>query len=488
MSRIAAALLLVVQQSPSPFAPFAATSIMVRGLSTVGQPLSKRFDYEPPPWAAGKFQNLPTHGRLHLANLPTPLYQLTPVVGRGISSSSGVGILQRLKEEYGITMFIKRDDMSGGVETGGNKIRKLEFLLAEALAQEMEAVVTIGGEQSNHCRATAAASRMLGLDPHLILRTKRADAIYQAEQDYHQQTKSEDSFASIGTTGNLLFDRMVGSTIYTCTPGEYGRVGSTKLVETLCAHLEEKYADGDGDGDGDESEAKNKIYPIPVGGSNGLGTWGYLDGVEELLEQWHSILGGNEDTEQSTASPPSMDHVIFACGSGGTATGICLGMGLAYQDNNLERPEVHAIGVCDSPDYFYEHVATIADEMGLLLDDSYASTEDFIRQHLTAHQGKGLGYAASSPEELEFVTQFALETGIVLDPVYSGKALYHFVTHTLEDRPEDFRNSNILFWHTGGALGLFDKTSSLFDKLQDIAPAKRLDVYGKGLQGGIDLS
>lgn len=141
---------------------------------------SQAYPYEPPDWAKNVLLNVPKHGRLHLANLPTPLYRIM------------------YKD---LPLYIKRDDMTGGVELGGNKIRKLEFLLADALASDYTAVVTIGGEQSNHCRATAAAARMVGLEPHLILRTKRA-------------------IDDFGYTGNILIDRMVGSTIYTCTPGE----------------------------------------------------------------------------------------------------------------------------------------------------------------------------------------------------------------------------------------------------------------------------
>jgi len=142
--------------------------------------------YDPPSWAQHVLQNPPQHGRLVLANLPTPVYKMNSFRGSN-----------------GLTFFVKRDDMSGGPELGGNKIRKLEFLLADALANNYNSVVTIGGEQSNHCRATAAAARMVGLEPHLILRTKRANDL-----------------ANFGYTGNILMDRMVGSTIYTCTPGE----------------------------------------------------------------------------------------------------------------------------------------------------------------------------------------------------------------------------------------------------------------------------
>ncbi len=200
--------------------------------------------YVPPDWAIKFFKNIPEH-RLNLANLPTPLYQLQTKskasIVRGEKNSSG-SILQRL-QKLNITLLMKRDDMTAGVELGGNKIRKLEFLLADAIQKNYDSVVTIGGEQSNHCRATAAACRMVGLEPHLILRTKRAD---QVEND--KVTNDVDTF---GYVGNVLFDRIVGAQIYTCTPGEYGRVGSKELVNRICTHI--------------ESGTSKKVYPIPVG-------------------------------------------------------------------------------------------------------------------------------------------------------------------------------------------------------------------------------
>ena len=193
---------------------------------------------------------------------------------------------------------------------------------------------------------------------------------------------------------------------------------------------------------------------------------------------------------------------MFACGSGGTAAGIALGLALAhyyYRDNRDEesqvvgllaqRPTVHAVGVCDDPDYFYRFVANIADQMGFQNpasdESSTTTTEDFVRQHLVVHQGKGVGYAQSTEAELEFVMSFARDTGIVLDPVYSGKALYNFFQLVQED-PDSFSGSNVLFWHTGGVLGLYDKCADLLPTLQNVAPCHRLDVYGKG--NGIDLS
>jgi len=436
-----------------------SSSVTTRSLS-IGKPLTYRYEYEAPIWARERLQNVPTK-RLHMANLPTPLYRWTPSSSERSRTLSQSSIMQRLRD-LDITLYIKRDDMTGGCETGGNKIRKLEFLLADALENGYEKVMTIGGEQSNHCRATASASRMLGLEPHLVLRTERANDIQKA---------SNDGVDGLGYTGNILFDRLVGSQIYTCTPGEYGRLGSMTLLSRLCDHLQ-KTSDG-------------KVYPIPVGGSNGLGSWGYIEGVDELLSQWNSI-----------ESKPSLDHVLFACGSGGTAAGIALGIGLAYehdkQFNNgstTSPPVVHAMGVCDSPDYFYDYVAGIADEMGLSTLEGEGTTEEYIRKHMIVHQGKGRGYASSTPEELEFISALSLETGVVLDPVYSGKALYHFFSNVLNGEDvETYRGANILFWHTGGALGMFDKASDLTSIMSRISPVKRLDVYGKGGTGGIDIS
>jgi D-cysteine desulfhydrase len=415
--------------------------------------MTTRYEYEPPIWVRDKLQNVPGK-RLCMANLPTPLYQWTTPSER--TSTTQSSIMQRLRD-LEITLYIKRDDMTGGCETGGNKIRKLEFLLADALDQGCDKVITIGGEQSNHCRATASACRMLGLEPHLILRTDRANDIQKAPSE---------TDGGMGFTGNILFDRLVGSHIYTCTPGEYGRVGSKALVSRLSSHL--------------EKTSKGRVYPIPVGGSNGLGTWGYIDGVDEVLSQWSSI-----------ESKPPLDHVIFACGSGGTAAGIAVGMGLAFEHDKFKDwrdPTVHAMGVCDSPDYFYQYVARIADEMGIVVEGG-KTTEEFIRQCMTVHQGKGRGYAASSPEELEFISELSLQTGVVLDPVYSGKALYHFFTNVLNgDDAEKYRGTNILFWHTGGALGLFDKAGDLSQRMADISPVKRLDIYGKGGTDEINIS
>lgn len=275
---------------------------------------------------------------------------------------------------------------------------------------------------------------MVGLEPHLILRTRRAN---QVEKD-----RKENDSDSFGHVGNILFDRLAGAKIHTCTPGEYGRVGSKALVETLCADLVSASA----------SSSNRKVYPITVGGSNGLGTWGYIEAIKEFMLQLDSNNKSGAETDTDT-DIEDIDHVVFACGSGGTATGITLGLSLAFRNANKNVPQMHAVGVCDDPDYFYKEISSIADEMGLDLSEvlseseyeTYTNIEEFVRGLLTVHQGKGLGYASSSAEELEFIVDFAVETGVVLDPVYSGKALFHFIREMQED-PDTYRNSRVVFW------------------------------------------
>lgn len=391
--------------------------------------------YTAPSFAARCFKNIPSK-KLQLSNLPTPIHRIHRTDG---------GVLQPLWD-LNIDLIVKRDDMTAGVELGGNKVRKLEFLLADAIERGYDTVVTIGGEQSNHCRATAAACRMVGLKPHLILRTKRANSV--------QKDAEENGVDSFGQVGNIMYDRLVGATVHMCTPGEYGRFGNKALVKKVAEELEEKYG--------------SKVYQISVGGSSGLGTWGYIEGVQELKEQVNEQI----------------DHIVFACGSGGTAAGITFGTGLAYNDDqkelNIRTPQLHAIGVCDSPEYFYNEVCLIGKEMGFDIGSTelpQTSMEDFVLDHLTVHQGKCNGYALSTPEELDFVCRLASETGIVLDPVYSGKALFQFIKIATEN-PNEYKNSTVMFWHTGGSLGMFDKESELSALINASSPINRMNLYG----------
>jgi len=354
--------------------------------------------YAPPEWA-GMLHPVPKE-RVRLGHFPTPIHEWK---------------LPRIPDD--VQVFVKRDDLSG-MQLSGNKVRKLEFLLADAKAKGCDSVITIGGIQSNHCRATAVASKYLGLDCFLILRNSRA---------------AVDS--DPGLTGNLLVERLVGAQIEQVTKEEYTSIGSEELLRIKEGRLR---------------EAGRNPYVIPVGGSNSLGTWGYLHFIEELK--------GQIDNQSFT-------DIAMACGSGGTTAGIGLGCHLSGL-----KLGVHAYGVCDTPRYFYDFCQGILDGMGAVQASVGRSSQELFE----AAQAKGSGYAISTQEELEFVKEVAEATGVILDPVYSGKAAFRLCQDILSE-PEKWKGRKVLFLHTGGLLGMYEKEEQLM-KLVDPTKASRMKV------------
>eukprot|EP00877_Chromochloris_zofingiensis_P005467 jgi/Chrzof1/14921/Cz09g20220.t1 len=318
-------------------------------------------------------------------------------------------------------MWIKRDDLTG-MQLSGNKVRKLEFLLADAKAQGADCVITIGGIQSNHCRATAVAARYLGLDCHLILRTSR-------------QVVGQ----TVGLVGNLLVERMAGAVVHKVTKEEYTSTGSEALSQQLLQQLQ---AEG------------RRPYLIPVGGSNSLGTWGYLNATEELLDQSEQL--GCKFTD-----------IVMACGSGGTTAGLALGNHLSGYG-----AKIWAYGVCDDPQYFFDYIDGLY--AGLGWSDKHSSMPT-AQDTLTAVQAKGIGYAISNEEELKTTVDVAAHTGIVLDPVYSGKAV-HYLLKDLQANSKDWQGRKLLFIHTGGLLGMYDKVDQLQPLVHSLGREQRMVV------------
>src|SRR5210317_782205 len=216
--------------------------------------------------------------QINLAKLPTPVQPL-----------------RRLSEKYGVELYVKRDDQSG-IALSGNKIRKLEFVLADALAQKADTMITCGDAQSNHCRATAIAAAMLGLNCRLLLRTP-------------------DPANPPPLEGNILLDRMAGADIVWVTPDEYKQ--RDELMAREAASLQ---ASG------------RKAYTIPEGASNALGALGYIRAMEELVNDITNTLGGG--------NRPCT--IINAAGSGGTSAGLILGAKIF--DVNAR---IAAVNVCD---------------------------------------------------------------------------------------------------------------------------------------------
>jgi D-cysteine desulfhydrase len=312
--------------------------------------------------------------RLRLAHLPTPLWQN-----------------EALDRLVGCRVWVKRDDMTGGAEAG-NKIRKLEYLLADALARGATTVITCGAAQSNHARATALLGRQVGLRPVLLLRTP-------------------DPARPPPLVGNLLLDQLVGAELRFISAPDYDE--RDRLMREVADEL---------------GRAGESAYVIPEGGSNGLGAHGYIEAMREVHAQM----------------PDGFDAIVHACGSGGTAAGTTLGAA-EYR----VAPAVHAIAVCADRSFFEPLVRRIMAEARQLSSGLGPEAE------LVVHDAyRGPAYGVMSREQMTFLGGVARSSGLILDPVYSGKAL--FALAELRPKPE-----RVLFLHTGGLPGLLAQSEEL---------------------------
>jgi D-cysteine desulfhydrase len=358
-----------------------------------------------PAWALNGVSTaaVPTH-RIPLGRFPTPLHRWH---------------LPGLPED-GPEVYIKRDDLTG-LQLSGNKIRKLEFILAEAKAKGHDSIITLGGLQSNHARATAVAAKYVGLEAHLILRTSRA--LVDADP---------------GLAGNLLVERLIGAKLHLVTKEEYSQFGQATLGANLLTQL--------------RSQGRNP-YLIPVGGSSALGTWGYISMMDELKQQLNELMNENSEIQ--------FTDIVMACGSGGTTAGIALGNHLSGL--NLR---VSAYMVCDDQSYFENYIDNLFKELGATV--GAAELIRFV-------QAKGAGYALSRQEELQTVLDIAEATGLVLDPVYTGKAAHQLVKD-IKENPEDWKGRKVLFIHTGGLLGLYDAAPQLQPLVEATGKVHRMHV------------
>lgn len=316
--------------------------------------------------------------KLNLANLPTPVYRL-----------------ERISEEWGVDLWIKRDDYTGA-ETSGNKIRKLEYTIAKALSEKAEVVITCGGIQSNHCRATAAVAAKVGIKSHLVLRIDEEPPV----------------------EGNYLLDKILGAEITFISRKDYSNSRGEIMAEIA-----------------KEYEAKGiKAYVIPEGASDGTGNFGYIEAVQEIVAQ-EKELGVN------------FDAIVCAVGSGGTYSGLFLGAKIYAPDK-----KVYGFNVCDDEEYFLNVCESIASDTVKAL----GSDIEVKREEMNIIDGyKGLGYAISKDEELLFITELARKEGVILDPVYTGKAFYGLYHELKKGRFS--AHKHILFVHTGGLFGVFPK-------------------------------
>ena len=309
--------------------------------------------------------------RIPLAVLPTPLYKL-----------------ETLSRELGKHIYIKRDDMTG-IALGGNKVRKLEFLLADAKKKGADMVLTAGGPQSNHAMLTAACASRLGMQSILFLKKR---GVLQG--------------------GNLTLDHILGAQVMLIDTDSYDEIYAemNRFMDLLRSQ-------------------GHTPYFIPVGGSVPLGCLGYVACAQEIAQQ-------------CSALHIHPDAILSAVGSGGTYAGITLGTKLF-----LPHTRSVGIGVCEDP--FEAITYTLMNETAQLLESDITLTPDDVRIHFHI----GPGYALPSEEGSAAVRRLARAEGILMDPVYTGKALAGFLellSHGYFEKDE-----TIVLLHTGGAGALF---------------------------------
>lgn len=328
--------------------------------------------------------------RIRLGNVPTPLEEAP----RLRAALGGEAVCPRI--------LIKRDDLTG-LAFGGNKIRKLEFLVADALAKEATVLITAGAVQSNHARLTAAAARVAGLRAVLVLDT--------AEERPPVQ-------------GNVLLDRLLGAETRFVPAGTDMDAAMAEVAIELETRGEQPYV-------------------IPVGGSNAIGTLGYVAATLELLEQ-----------TVATVTAPS--RLYYANGSRGTQAGLALGAKL------WRAPwVVHGIAVSGGEPEKIHRAVRIAGEAAQLVDaDVAVQSDDLVNDNGYI----GPGYGVLTEACVEAITLTAQSEGVFLDPVYSGKAMAGLIGHIRTGQIDP--DETVVFLHTGGTPALFAKADELVNALE----------------------
>ena len=334
--------------------------------------------------------NIARFPRLRYGHLPTPIELLN-------------NLTNYLK---GPNIWIKRDDCTG-LSTGGNKTRKLEFLMAEEQAQNADIVLTVGATQSNHARQTVAFAARMGIKSYLLLenRTNINDINYR-------------------NNGNILLNQLHGTTIE-----EYPAYTNMNIaMENTANQLRKK---------------GYKPYTIPVGGSNPLGALGYVNAAAEIITQGNDLS-------------ISFSHIIHASGSTGTQAGMITGL-----LGNNSGINLLGISVNSPKEILEKNVLLLAQETadllkcpGIVKDNHIKVNSDYV----------GDGYGIPSPETIQAIKLLAEKEGILLDPVYSGKAMAGLID--LVRKGVFNKDDNILFIHTGGTTGLFGYNSYFNDKSQ----------------------
>lgn len=291
-----------------------------------------------------------TPKKMHIANLPTPVQKV---------------------EFKGAKFLMKRDDFTGN-ELTGNKIRKLDYILADVKKKKADYLFTSGGDQSNHARATAIAARQIGVKTKLFL--------------WGKDSKNPD--------GNLFLDKLVGTEIVFLTKKEYANVNDIMLRESK--RLQKK---------------GHKVYITPSGGSTPLGLWGYINFINELKEQ---------------NQLDKIKGILSAYGSGGTAAGMLLGAAILNS-----KVKIYVVNVLDDPEFVRGTIIGLIEDA----IEEYRIDVKVNYNNLIILDGYSKeGYKSIENKKLKIIQEFFRTTGILLDPTYTGKAFFAFYDRFLRNK------------------------------------------------------
>lgn len=311
-----------------------------------------------------------------------------------LNKATAIDYLADLSARYDVNLYMKRDDLNG-IGFGGNKVRKLEYLLGEAKSLNATHILTLGAIQSNHARLTAITSRMKGFEVELFLK----ESVDIAKESYQKN-------------GNIVLNHIVDCKMHRIP-------NDNKMMEKVTNRMEEIRNEG------------GIPYFIPVGGSNAIGNLGYIACYSEIIEQQKELN-------------IVFDYITTASGSGGTHAGLILGSHLTGSNTAIK-----AYNVQPEHEELVEHTFEICNETLALMG---LASIDIDRVDLdTSYSGHAYGF----PEEfhLETLKSLASTTGIFLDPVYTSKAFSGLIKDIESGKYP--KNSNILFIHTGGTPGIF---------------------------------
>jgi len=315
--------------------------------------------------------------KIKLANLPTPVEQLS------------------FKSKK---FLVKRDDYTG-TDFCGNKIRKLEFLLYEAKRKKTDIIFTCGGEQSNHCRATASAAARLGMKTKLFLWGKN----------------------SRSAEGNLFLSKIYGAEISFLNKRNYKNVNEIMFEEK--ENLDKK---------------GKRVYVIPEGGSTTLGIWGYISFIDELRKQ---------------INKKRINGILLAAGTGGTATGILVGASLFKL-----QLKIFAVNVLYNKNEITNKILQLTE--GVISE--YKLNCGINESDLEIIDGYSKeGYKNISDKKIRLISELAKETGMLLDPAYTGKAFAAYYDHFIKKN----KINRIIFLHSGGMFGAFVKRKKYLNYL-----------------------